>query len=209
MADDCEWVPTLLDNIITDNDSWVTNVNHVNPGHNKTFDHFGDYQKRTISTHNTSGFHDTTTIHDGDQFFDATSTHEPKQFFFDADSSYQLDTDANIRLCMELETTPNSITIASPTKTTTATPDYPALRPYFAWLPPNIVKLTFKHTTQYAKQTISAIMKKHYKSPYPANNVHRRDEPVATDTVYSNTPAIDNGCKIAQFFVGTRSMFMV
>ena len=45
---------------------------------------------------------------------------------------------------MELETTPNSITIASPTKTPMATPDYPALRPYFAWLPPNIVKLTFK-----------------------------------------------------------------
>ena len=208
MTGDCEWVPTLLDNIITDSDDWITNVNHVNPGHNKSFDHFGDYQKRTISTHHTSGSHGTTVIHDqGDQFFDATSTHEHEQFFFDADSSYQLDNDDNIRLCMELETTPNSITIASPTKTTTATPDYPALRPYFAWLPPNIVKLTFKNTTQYAKQTISAIMKKHYKSPYPANNVHRRDEPVATDTVYSDTPAIDNGCKIAQFFVGTRSMF--
>ena len=26
------------------------------------------------------------------------------------------------------------------------------------------------------------------------------------DTVYSDTPAIDNGCKVAQIFVGTKSM---
>ena len=54
---------------------------------------------------------------------------------------------------------------------------------------------------------MSAILKKHYKSPFPALNVTRRDEPVATDIVYSNTPAIDNGCKQAQIFVGTKTMF--
>ena len=50
-------------------------------------------------------------------------------------------------------------------------------------------------------------MKKHCRYPYPANNAHQRDKPIATNTVYSDTPAIDNGSKIAQFFVGTRSMF--
>ena len=49
-------------------------------------------------------------------------------------------------------------------------------------------------------------MEKHYKSPYPTNNIYRCDEPVATDTIYSNTSAIDNWSKIAQFFVGTTSM---
>src|SRR5687768_8653270 len=34
----------------------------------------------------------------------------------------------------------------------------------------------------------------------------RRDEPVATDTVYSDTPAIGNGATTAQFFVGTKSL---
>ena len=34
---------------------------------------------------------------------------------------------------------------------------------------------------------------KQYMSPNPALNVHRYSEPVATDTIYSNTPAIDNG----------------
>jgi hypothetical protein len=36
--------------------------------------------------------------------------------------------------------------------------------------------------------------------------VWRRDEPLATDTIYSDTPAIDGGKKIAQFYVGTRSL---
>ena len=49
-------------------------------------------------------------------------------------------------------------------------------------------------------------LKKKYKLPFPACNVHRRDKPVATDTVYSDTPAIDSGVTAAQFFVGTESM---
>jgi hypothetical protein len=40
------------------------------------------------------------------------------------------------------------------------------------------------------------------KSPNPAMNIPRRFEPVATDSVYSNAPAINNGCFTAQFFVG-------
>ena len=54
---------------------------------------------------------------------------------------------------------------------------------------------------------MSAILKKHYKSLFPAMNVTRRDEPVVTDTIYSDTPAIDNGCKQAQIFVGTKTMY--
>src|SRR5687767_4010264 len=49
-------------------------------------------------------------------------------------------------------------------------------------------------------------LKKRYKSPFPACNIHHRDEPVATDTVHSDTPAIDSGVTAAQFFVGTKSM---
>ena len=40
---------------------------------------------------------------------------------------------------------------------------------------------------------MSVILKKHYKSPFPAMNVTQRDEPVAVDTVYSDTLAIDDG----------------
>jgi hypothetical protein len=35
--------------------------------------------------------------------------------------------------------------------------------------------------------------------------VHPRDEPVATDTIYSDTPVIDCGFTSAQLFVGTKT----
>ena len=45
-------------------------------------------------------------------------------------------------------------------------------------------------------------MKKHLKSRNPALNIPRRHEAVATDTVFSDTPAVDSGVKQAQVFVG-------
>ena len=45
-------------------------------------------------------------------------------------------------------------------------------------------------------------MKKHVKSRNPALNIPRRHEPVATDTVFSDTPSVDRGVKQAQVFVG-------
>jgi hypothetical protein len=52
---------------------------------------------------------------------------------------------------------------------------------------------------------MSTILKKQYKSLNPALNVHPRDEPVATDTIYSDTPVINCGVTSAQLFVGTKT----
>jgi hypothetical protein len=52
---------------------------------------------------------------------------------------------------------------------------------------------------------MSTILKKQYKSLNPALNVSPRDEPVATHTIYSDTPAIDCGVTSAQLFVGTKT----
>ena len=49
-------------------------------------------------------------------------------------------------------------------------------------------------------------MSKHLKSRNPALNIPRRHEAVATDTVYSDTPAVDSGVKQAQLFVGKESL---
>ena len=46
------------------------------------------------------------------------------------------------------------------------------------------------------------LMRKHLKSRNPALNIHRGHEPVATDTVFSDTPAVDSCVKQAQVFVG-------
>ena len=48
-------------------------------------------------------------------------------------------------------------------------------------------------------------LKKHYHSPNPALNVHRHQEPVATDYVFTDVPAIDDGSMGARIFVGTES----
>ena len=85
-------------------------------------------------------------------------------------------------------------------------PDYEKLRPLFGWQDAKTIKKTFECTTQYARMPNGTILKKHYRSPFPALNVKRRDEPVATDTVFSDTPAIDGGQKCAQIFVGTETL---
>jgi hypothetical protein len=72
-------------------------------------------------------------------------------------------------------------------------------------LPIGAIKKTFERTTQFALMPMSTILKKWYKSPNPALNVHPCDEPVATDTIYSGTPAIDCGITSAQIFVGTKT----
>jgi hypothetical protein len=94
---------------------------------------------------------------------------------------------------------------AAPKFVMTSEPDYGQLRPRLGWLPVDAIKKTFEHTTQLARMPMSTILKKRYKSPNPALNVRPRDEPVATDTIYSDTPAIDCGITSAQLFVGTKT----
>ena len=49
-------------------------------------------------------------------------------------------------------------------------------------------------------------MKRRLQSRIPALNVPRRHEAVATDTVYSDTPAVDSGVKLAPLFVEKESL---
>ena len=73
-------------------------------------------------------------------------------------------------------------------------PDWYALRPFFAWTSPSSIKDTFNVTTRHgtAPHTQDYI-KKHYKSHNPVFNIPRCSEAVATDTTFSDTPAVDDG----------------
>ena len=84
--------------------------------------------------------------------------------------------------------------------------DYELLKPLFAWAPADTIKRTLTVTTQYARGRVSDTICQHWKSRFPACNVKRRNEAVATDTIFSDTPAIDNGAKAAQLFVGRTSL---
>ena len=85
--------------------------------------------------------------------------------------------------------------------------DYDKLRSKFLWSPVDVIRKTFENTTQFAKTLgLHTEMRKHFRSRFPAFNVVRRNEIVATDTIYSDTPAIDNGAKCAQIFIGRDSL---
>ena len=81
--------------------------------------------------------------------------------------------------------------------------DWNALRPFFAWTSLSSIKDTFNVTTRHgtAPHTQDYI-KKHFKSRNPVFNIPRRSEAVATDTIFSDTPAVDDGSTMAQFFCG-------
>ena len=81
-------------------------------------------------------------------------------------------------------------------------PDWNALRPFFAWTSPSSIQDTFNVTTRHgtAPHTQDYI-KKHFNSHNPVFNIPRRSEAVATDTIFSDTPAVDDGSTMAQFFV--------
>ena len=82
-------------------------------------------------------------------------------------------------------------------------PDWNALHQFFAWTSPSSIKDTFNVTTRHgtAPHTQDYI-KKHFKSRNPVFNIPRHSEAVATDTIFSDTPAVDDGTTMAQFFCG-------
>ena len=68
---------------------------------------------------------------------------------------------------------------------------------------PSSIKDTFNVTTRHGTtRHTQDYIKKHFKSRSPVFNIPRRSEAVATDTILSDTPAVDDGSTMAQFFCG-------
>ena len=82
-------------------------------------------------------------------------------------------------------------------------PDWNTLCPFFAWTSPSSIKDTFNVTTRHetAPHTQDYI-KKHFKSRNLVFNIPRYSEAVATDTIFSDTHAVDDGSTMAKFFCG-------
>ena len=77
-------------------------------------------------------------------------------------------------------------------------PDYE----YFGWVNVETIQKTMEQSTQWGVFLPSTFpLKKHLRSRDPAINIPRRHEAVATDTFFSDTPAVDSGVKQAQVFV--------
>jgi hypothetical protein len=196
-----DWDPTSLDSVISDNPNWYE-AEPSPPLPNPMYDEYGEFRGRVlINQHkwqvNYFDALDTKTGPDNNEFHDAL-----EQFADDPDSIINLVIyHAN---CAHYVCDHETVE-AAPKFVMTSEPDYGQLRPHLGWLPVDTIKKTFERTTQLARMPMSTILKKRYKSPNPALNVHPRDEPVATDTIYSDTPAIDCGITSAQLFVGTKT----
>ena len=82
-------------------------------------------------------------------------------------------------------------------------PDWNTQRPFLAWTSPSSIKDTFNVTTRHgtAPHTQDYI-KKHFKPRNPVFSISRCSEAGATDTIFSDTPAVDDGSTMAQFFCG-------
>ena len=89
---------------------------------------------------------------------------------------------------------------------TTQSIDFEKLRPYFGWVNKHTIEKTFHKPTQWAVASTRYPMRKHFKSRFPAFNIPRRSEEVASDTIFSDTPAIDSGVTMAQSVVGKRTL---
>jgi hypothetical protein len=80
---------------------------------------------------------------------------------------------------------------------------------YFPGTAMETIKATSEATTQLG--TRGAVegfnLRDRIIAPKPVLSIPRRHEDVATDTLYSQTPAIDDGSTAAQFFIGRRSHF--
>ena len=81
--------------------------------------------------------------------------------------------------------------------------NWKSLRPCFGWQSEQVIKNTYQVTSRFGG-TIPQhdYLKKHFKSRNPVFNIPRRNEAVVTDTIFSDTPAINDGSTMAQFFVG-------
>ena len=85
---------------------------------------------------------------------------------------------------------------------------YHQYRDYFLRASVDTIRKTFDATTQFARSGwITGYIQDTFRAPFPALNVRRRNEPVATDTIYCDTPAIDDGSTCAQFFTGLLTKF--
>jgi hypothetical protein len=218
LTSDVDWNPRLLDFDIDDDDNWY-DASSDNMNYSELFDAFLNYTGRTteleVSSANT--WFDTVTPdqYTRVQLEEATivcSEHAYRVHHFDNDDFVAVLLVNNTEI---VDTTgpvtedddTNSDQDMSNTEPDTddddnadarsshickvQDPDYDKFCPLSGWMNTKIIKKILEQITQYARMPKGTILKKHYKSPFPALNVQRRNERFTRDTVYSDGPDID------------------
>ncbi len=90
--------------------------------------------------------------------------------------------------------------------------DFNRLKPNFGFVPANRIQKTNENTTQFCRLDNRLPLRKHFKTRFPAANIPRRNEIVATDTFFSDISAHDDGilghggATMVQLFTGIKSL---
>ena len=189
---DIDWDPSVLDVSLTDDMHWFDTVSDLAASTlSNPFDEYGDYKHREAELHSFDAVADTSSMDNTTSPSDVDPDHN--MFHAILHAMHHHSTYSSTSPCLNINSK----------KLTTKPPNYDALRPFFLHASIDVIRRTFAATTQYARTNIGGLqLKKTFKTPFPACNIHRRNEAVATDTIYSDTPAIDNGATIAQLYVG-------
>jgi hypothetical protein len=108
--------------------------------------------------------------------------------------------------------TVDTLCLANPHVVKTKQHDFNRLKPNFGFVPVEHIKKTIEHTTQFARMDTRLPLRKHFKTRFPAANVNRLNEVVATDTFFSDVEAFDDGimghggATMLQLYCGCKSL---
>ena len=208
LTSELEWNPSVLDHDPTEDEQWFDAISEPIEHLPTAFDEFGNYRHRVNVQHadyltrgsdrSADSYIDHCVYHAHQHpSSDFCETPEPTSDFYDAHEHEMDHRDDTVG--EPPPTSPQSPNI------THKEPNYDSLRPMFGWLSPQVIKKTLQNTTQYARIPTGTLLKRFFKSPNPALNVHRRSEPVGTDIIYADTPAVDDGSTAAVLFVGIKT----
>lgn len=181
---DTEWDPTKFDSNLTDDPRWMQRqpvLPPIQPG----FSHDGDYLHRA----------------DASEGISRPDTSPPVP-----SPPSSLDT---VKALAPLLVHLNEVRPSHFAHRRTRRRDYANLRRFYLGVPEAVVQASIAATTQFYQnigEDAARIIDTH-RSRYPGNNVHRRNEKLATDLLIPDTPAW-GGSKLAQLFVG-RSTYHV
>ena len=207
----------MLDHTLSDKEDWYNTLKDLDEGLIiSPFDSYGNYRKRTVpepvlilpkigEPDPTEIQHNETNLEDLRQSFNYMSDLNKIYLIHEADTTMGNENDNDI----DDDEAEHVLTTAPPEIEVKKKPiNYDKYRPYFLHANLEKVRRTFQSTTQYATNVMSGHnITQTIQSPYPAQNIWRRCEPVASDTIFAETPAVDTGGQtMAQLFIGRKSL---
>ena len=138
----------------------------------------------------------------------------PDQLFgvpmFDACGDFNKHIIANLNTLLEApprdcgsDTEISSVFSANLHQSSPQEPDWNSQRPFLAWTSTSSIKDTFNVTTRHeTAPNTQDYIKHHFKPRNPVFSIPRCSEDVGTDTIFSETPAVDDGSTMTKFFYG-------